>query len=219
MPDHSLTATLAGTSAASPALARRGWVWFTLALVAVLLSGCAAMRNLSLEVSSFGEWPPARKPGTYAFERLPSQQSRADQAAALEDAAREALAKAGFTPVAAGQEPDVLVQLGSRIGRADLQPWDDPLWWRGGFGYFRHGPWVGPRWGLGLRYDFGRYAHEVALLLRDRATGKPMFEARASRESSTELSSKETLAAMFSATLVDFPRLGLNPRTVTVPLP
>ena len=41
------------------------------------LGGCAAMRSVSSEVSTFGEWPATRKPGTYAFERLPSQQARA----------------------------------------------------------------------------------------------------------------------------------------------
>ena len=31
------------------------------------LGGCAAMRSVSSEVSTFGEWPATRKPGTYAF--------------------------------------------------------------------------------------------------------------------------------------------------------
>lgn len=189
------------------------------ALAVVALSGCAAMRQLSVEVSSFGEWPTGRQGGSYAFERLPSQQSRAAEAEVLENTARAALAKAGFTPVTAGQEPDVLVQVGNRVGRADVQPWDDPLWWRGSFGYYRSGPWVGPRWGLGFRYDYGRYQHQVAVLLRDRASGKPLFESRASRESSTELTSPGTLGAMFEAALMDFPKLGLNPRTVTMPVP
>ncbi len=186
---------------------------------ALLLGGCAAMRNLNVEVSSFGDWPQARKPGSYAFERLPSQQARDAEMQVLEAAAKGALAKAGFTPVAAGAEPDVLVQVGNRVGRADSSAWDDPLWWRGGFGYFRHGPWAGPRWGISYRFEPGRYEHQVAVLLRDRSSGKPVFEARASRESSTELTSKETLALMFDAALMDFPRLGVNPRTVAMPLP
>ena len=182
-------------------------------------SGCAAVHQLSVEVSSFGEWPTGRAGGTYAFERLPSQQSRAAEAEALEQSARAALAKAGFKPAAAGQEPEVLVQVGHRIGRADAQPWDDPLWWRGSFGYYRSGPWIGPRWGLGFRYEYWRYQHQVALLLRDRSSGKPLFEARASRETGSELSSAGTLGAMFEAALMDFPRLGLNPRTVILPAP
>jgi hypothetical protein len=192
----------------------------SIAGTALLLSGCAAMRNLSVEVASFGEWPTGRAPGTYAFERLPSQQARAVEMAFVETAATGALAKAGFKPVAAGQEPDVLVQVGSSVGRTVLAPWDDVLWWRGGLGYHtRTNPWLGPRWSFGLRYDHGRYEHQVAVLLRDRASGKPLFEARASRESSSELTHPSTMAAVFEAALLDFPKLGINPRTVSVPLP
>lgn len=181
-----------------------------------LLAGCAAMRTLSTEVSSYGEWPADRKPGSYAFERLPSQQARAAESDALEAAARGALARAGFVPVAEGQPPDVLVQVGARDTVATTQAWDDPLWWRGGFGHWRHGPWVSPRWGPSLHYS-ARYEREVALLLRDRASGKPLFEARASSEGATR-SSSVLLAAMFEAALMDFPRLGMNPRRVDVPL-
>ena len=85
----------------------------------VLLGGCAAVSTVSTDVSSFGEWPADRKPGTYAFERLPSQAARAAESAALEAAAMPALAKAGFTPAAAGATPDVLVQVGARTDRAE----------------------------------------------------------------------------------------------------
>jgi hypothetical protein len=182
------------------------------------LSGCAALNSVSSDVSSFGEWPAERKAGSYAFERLPSQQSRAAETEALENAAKGALAKAGFTPVAAGQEPQVLVQVGGRVGRSDAYPWADPIWWRGSFGYYRHGPWIGPRWGLGLHFDATRYEREVAVLIRDRASGKPLFEARASNESNSSNAGSATLAAMFEAALMDFPRLGMNPRRVVVQL-
>jgi hypothetical protein len=199
---------------------RRGLLAGSAALLAVTgLAGCAAMRSISFDVSSYGEWPAGRSPGSYAFERLPSQQARAAETALLEDSARAALAKAGFAPVAEGQAPDVLVQVGARVGRADGPLWDDPLWWRGGFGSFRYGPWVGPRWALTFRHDFGRYEHQAAVLLRDRASGKPVFEARAVHESSTELTSKTTLGLMFEAALMDFPKLGMNPRTVVLQLP
>lgn len=184
----------------------------------LLLGGCAAMNTLTAEVSSFGEWPAGRSPGSYAFERLPSQQARAAETEALEAAARGALARAGFTPVAAGGTPDVLVQVGTRVGRSE-PPWADPFWWRGGFGTWRHSPWGGPRWGYSAQFDISaRFEREVALLIRDRASGKPLFEARASHESVSSTASAPTLAAMFSAALTDFPKLGLNPRRVTVPL-
>jgi hypothetical protein len=185
----------------------------------LVLGACAALTSISSDVSSFGDWPAARKPGSYAFERLPSQLSRAAEAEALEAAARGALLKAGFTPAEAGQEPDVLVQVGARVARSDNYPWADALWWRGSFGYYRYGPWYGPRWGFGAQLDPVRYQREVALLIRDRSSGKPLFEARASNEGQTSGPGSATLAAMFEAALMDFPRLGVNPRRVVVQLP
>jgi hypothetical protein len=69
-----------------------------------------------------------------------------------------------------------------------------------------------------MRYDFPRYERQVALLIRDRASGKPLFEARASSEGSSRLDDA-VLAAMFQAAMMDFPRLGMNPRRVVVELP
>ncbi len=182
------------------------------------LAGCAALNQLSADVSTFGDWPAGRKPTTYAFERLPSQQARAEEQQKLEDAARPALQKAGFTPVAAGAEPDLVVQVGARVSRADRSPWDDPLWWHGGFGYWHRGPWRGPYWGASARLDLSpRYDREVALLVRDRATGKPLYEARASSEG-LQSSAEPLLRPLFEAAMVDFPATGVNPRRVTVPL-
>ena len=187
-----------------------------LLLCLALLGGCASMRSVTSDVSSFGEWPADRKAGTFAFERLPSQVARAAEADALEAAALPALKKAGFTRAAVGAAPDVLVQLGARSQRSDYGAWNDPLWWRGGFGYWRPGPWLSPRWGLTLRSDFERFDREVAVLLRDRASGKPLFEARAVNEGNMYGADATTLSAMFEAALMDFPRLGINPRRVTV---
>ena len=191
----------------------------SLALSLALLGGCASLRNTTSDVSSFGEWPAERKAGSYAFERLPSQAARPAEADALEAAALPALRKAGFTPAAAGAAPDVLVQLAARSQRSDSGAWNDPLWWRGGFGYYRQGPWLSPRWSLSMRSDFERFDREVAVLLRDRASGKPLFEARAVNEGNLDAADATTLGAMFEAALMDFPRLGINPRRVTVAPP
>lgn len=182
-----------------------------------LLTGCTAIDTLVAEVSSFGEWPAGRGSGSWAFERLPSQQANAAEAEALEQAARAALHKAGFVAVAPGQEPDVLVQLGARFTRSVRSPWDDPLWWSGGFGRWRRGPWVGPSWGLSLHLPPPRYEHEVAVLLRDRASGKPLYESRASSDTGGRADAA-TVAALFHAALADFPRPALSPRQVSVPL-
>jgi hypothetical protein len=48
------------------------WKAWTAAALALTLAGCASMNQLTSEVSSFSQWPAARKPGSYAFERLPS---------------------------------------------------------------------------------------------------------------------------------------------------
>lgn len=185
-------------------------------LVTATLAGCAAMSTLQADIATYGQWPAGRAPGRYAFDRLPSQQARPEAQQQLEDAAHVALESAGFTAAAPGAAPDVLVQVGGRITRTERPPWDDPLWWHGGFGYWRHGPWVGPYWAYPARGSI-RYDREVALLLRDRASGAPLYEARASSDGNTA-GGAEVLGAMFRAAMVDFPRTGANPRSVTVPL-
>jgi hypothetical protein len=189
----------------------------------VALTGCASVTSISSDVASFGEWPADRQPGTYAFERLPSQQAMAAETDQLEAAAAPALAKAGFKPAAAGQAPDVLVQVGARVQRSYDSRWDDRLWWSGGFGYSwghgygRRGPWLSPGIGLGWRSDLPRYDREVGVLIRDRASGKALYETRATNEG-LRSSDADLQAAMFQAALADFPRLAMNPRRVVVPL-
>ncbi|MBL8333461.1 MAG: DUF4136 domain-containing protein [Rubrivivax sp.] len=188
-----------------------------LALAAAALAGCATLDSITCDVSSYGEWPAGRTAGTYAFERLPSQQAQAAEAEALEQAARPALEKAGFRPAAAGQEPEVLVQLGARFTQAQRSPWEESIWWRGGFGRWRTGPWVGPSWGFTWHMEPPRVDTEVALLLRDRASGKPLYETRAAYNSGLKADGTR-LQAMFGAALMDFPKPALSPRRVTVPL-
>ena len=186
---------------------------------AALLAGCAGVSTVTSEVSSFGEWPAGKAAGTYAFERLPSQQASPERSASLEKAATAALSRAGFKPAASGQEPDVLVQVAARESRSDTVLWADSLWWRGSFGSWRYRPWVGPGWGIGYggAYPSPRYEQEVALLIRDRASGKPLFEARASHEGGWR-GDAAMLSTMFQSALMDFPKTGINPRSVTLPL-
>lgn len=198
----------------APVLLRR--TVLAAALAAAALAGCANLGGTAVEVSTFGDWPAGRAPGSYAFDRLPSQAAKAERLEALEDAAAAALAGAGFKPVAAGAEPDFLVQVGARVSRTDASPWDDPFWWHGGFGRWRHRPWNGPFWGPSIRLEAPRYEREVALLIRDRTSGKPLFEARASTEGFQKLNGA-TLAPLFTAALTGFPAQGPNPREVLVP--
>ncbi|MFN7664753.1 MAG: DUF4136 domain-containing protein [Inhella sp.] len=186
---------------------------------AQLLAGCASLNQVGAEVSSFGEWPAGRAGGTYAFERLPSQQQAGSRAAQLEALAAPALAKAGFQPAPAGAAPDVIVAIGARVSRTDAAPWDDPLWvrWHAPLRAYRYGLYPVRPWGSSFPPE-PRYDREVALLLRDRASGQALYEARASNDGAT-MGSEALVGALFQAAMSDFPRADPKPHWVRVPLP
>lgn len=183
-----------------------------LVVAAAALGGCAAFNQLNNDVSTFSQWPAGRPPGSYAFERLPSQQAQAQAQQRLEDAARPAIETAGFTPAADPQQADFVVQVGARVS-AYASPWDDPFYWRGSIFWGRRGMW-GPGFGLGMGYTGPDYEREVAVLIRDRRSGQPLYEARASNDGASP-SIDSLLPAMFEAALKDFPHTGINPRKVT----
>lgn len=185
-------------------------------LAVSMLAGCAALNTLQVDIATYGEWPAGRTPGRYAFDRLPSQQTEPQAAAALEDAARPALEQAGFVAAGPGESADVLVQVAARNTRTDVELWSDPLWWRGGWVPGRR-VWVDPLWWPELRTRT-RVEREVGLLIRDAASSKPLYEARASHEGSTA-GGAALQQTLFRAALIDFPRTGPNPRTVSVTLP
>jgi hypothetical protein len=150
----------------------------------------------------------------------------------LEDAARPALESAGFQPAPEGSVADVTIQLGARITAYDRSPYDDPFWygypyWHRPFGYGRFGrpywgpywgPYGGPGWGYGYWGwgSFPIYQREVAVLIRDKRSGEPLFESRGQSEG-TSSAVGTLLPAMFIAALKDFPSGGpTNPRRVTV---
>ncbi len=196
---------------------------------AAMLSACASLNDVSADVSSYSRWPAGRGPGTYAFERLPSQQSRPQQAQMLEDSARQAVEGAGFAPAPEGSAPDVTIQVGARIVETDGYPYDDPFWY-GGFGVW-HRPfgrfarpygafgWRGGYWGGPGYSDFPSYQREVALLIRDKRSGEPLYESRAQNEGSTT-GVATILPKMFVAALKDFPAGGAtNPHRITIEAP
>lgn len=180
----------------------------------VALAGCASLNNLTSDVWTYGQWPADRKPSTYAFDRLPSQAAQPERTQRLEDAARGAIEAAGFTPAADPQNADVTVQVGARVSGYDPYPWADPFWLRGGVFYGRGGPhWRGS---FGFWAPFPPtpvYDRQVALLIRDRKTGAPLYEARASNDG-TSPSINSLLPAMYEAAMTDFPHTGINPRRV-----
>ena len=190
------------------------------AVTVTALGGCAAMNQLSSEVSTFSQWPADRKPTTYAFERLPSQQANPDQQHTLEDAAARAMESAGFTAAADARSADVSVQLGARVNAQDRSPYDDPFWWRGGLYHSHFGrPHRAGGFGFGLGFGYGSsslpsYEREVAVLIRDKKSGEPLYEARATNDGGSP-SINSLLGAMYEAALKDFPAVGANPRRVT----
>jgi Domain of unknown function (DUF4136) len=194
-----------------------------LLVAAAALAGCAALNTVTSDVTTFSEWPADRQPGRYAFERLPSQKADATRTADLEAAATKALEKAGFTAAADAAQADVIVQIGARISRTEISPWDDPLWWRWGGGYWRSPTWRrGPRsafyGGFNADWYASRYERNVAVLLRDRASSTPLFEAHAQTEGGTS-GDRALLGAMFEAALQGFPaKDAQNPRRVSVSL-
>ena len=194
-----------------------------LLVAAATLAGCAALNTVTSDVTTFSEWPADRKPGRYAFERLPSQKANATHTADLEAAAAKALEKAGFTAAPDAAQADVMVQIGARISRTEISPWDDPLWWRWGGGYWRSPTWRrGPRsafyGGFNAEWYSQRYERNVAMLLRDRASNTPLFEAHAQTEGGSS-GDAALIGAMFEAALQGFPaKDAQNPRRVNVSL-
>jgi Domain of unknown function (DUF4136) len=192
-------------------------------VASAVLTGCAALNTVTSDVTTFSEWPAGRQPGRYAFERLPSQKADATRTADLEAAATKALEKAGFTAAPDAAQADVIVQIGARISRTEISPWDDPLWWRWGGGYWRSPTWRrGPRsafyGGFNAEWYSPRYERNVAVLLRDRASNTPLFEAHAQTEGGSS-GDAALLGAMFEAALQGFPaKDAQNPRRVSVSL-
>jgi hypothetical protein len=185
----------------------------------LMLGACAGLGTLDVQVSSFSQWPANRAPGSYVFERLPSQQAQLQQQEGLEAAAGPALAEAGFTRAAEPAQADVRVQLGAVATEQAVAYWDDPAWrWGLSYGWPHHhsGYWgFGASWGYGQPY---RYSTEVAVLIRDNATGQALYETRA-RADATGRATSELLAGLYEAALKDFPQTAVNPRRVTVTLP
>ena len=185
---------------------------------AAIAAGCASLDTVSSDISTYGEWPAGRSAGTYVFERLPSQQAQPEAMATLEAAAAAALERAGFRPAADPASAEFSVQLAMRSTRTDVDPWADPLWWRGGYIVYRHG-WHGPvwpAWQIDLRQRWPRVDREVAGVCLDATPCKPLSEARAAHEGHT-MSDAALAGPLFRAALVDFPKTGPNPRAVTVP--
>jgi hypothetical protein len=102
------------------------------------------------------------------------------------------------------------------VSVSDADPWADPLWYR----------WNAPlyHWRFGLPprshplFIERRFEREVGVLLRDRASGQPVWEARASHDGATR-GDDALIGALFQAALTGFPKAQPEPRQVSITLP
>ena len=211
-----------------------GWrrlAWLSLAGAALLLTGCAATHVVS-QVSSYGPWPEASKPGAYAFERLPSQTVQAAEQARLEAAAEPALLKRGFHRVEQPEQAAYTVQIDASV-RTEPRFRHDPLLTPYGMHPGHLGPahphfWrpgVGGWWGSGgsglsfsLALEPPWVTLELRLLIRDRRDGRVLYETQAAHERVGSLD-ESVLPQVFEAALDGFPQPPQGRRVVSVPLP
>lgn len=184
---------------------------FLAGFAALLLAGCANTYRLDNTVQSFSGLPALPPSPTFRFERLPSQVAVPGQEQQLEALADPALFKAGLRRDDAS--PRYSVQLSARITQV-LSPWADP--WMSPYGWgpgWRRG-W-GPGWGAPYPPEPPWYVREVAVIVRDIASNKVVYETRAHNDGPW-LDHSTALAAMFDAALQGFPNPPPGPRRVDI---
>jgi Domain of unknown function (DUF4136) len=204
-----------------------------LSMVALVqLTGCASVRLIDNDVSTFSSLSAVPAGSTYRFERLPSQQTNPQLQDQLEAIAQASLAKVGLLRV--GDAPGSAaarysVQMGINVQSVDYTPWDDFGPRFGGYVGIGSGPFLVGRRGYGHVYgQFGyplmymppppNYLREVSLVLRDTASNKVVFETHA-RHEGPWADTLAILPAMFDAALQGFPAPPAGPRRVNVEIP
>ncbi len=213
-----------------------------LCLASLWLAGCASTFRVDSEVQSFARWPqpasadPAAQapvvpspPQTYQFDRLPSQQQitgawPSPSQATLEAAAANSLLRQGWTQ-ATGIEsnnapPRWQVQVSGGTVVLAHAPWEDP-WdpWgtRVGIGIGGRGGHFWTSFGLHGGYS-PYYVRKVSVLVRDRETGKVVYETHASHDGRWN-DSPRLWQAIVDAALDGFPVPPQGPRSINIDLP
>ncbi len=206
-----------------PAGTRRALLGATLGL-ALLLGGCASVYLVDNQVQSFARWNTGQLPTgaqRYRFKRLPSQRegNAATSQAALEDLARTALARVGWTLADDATPIAWTVQVQATATQLPRAPWEEP---RYGFG---------PGWGIGInrfgggwggslfmRMDMPYHERQVSILIRSASAGQVVYETSA-RHDGRWNSSPALWGAMLDAALRDFPQPPQGARQVNIELP
>ena len=167
-------------------------------MTALTLAGCAGLQRVDNTVQSYARWDaPAgtaatgaakvpAAPQRYRFERLLSQRdsTSAEGQDRLEAMARQALEPRGWTPAATDADARWTVQVTASTVRVGRDPWNDP-WggWRfqsrivAGNGHVFFAPM------FGFPMESPGYQRQVALLIREAASGRVGYETRADHES------------------------------------
>lgn len=202
-------------------------------LTTLALAGCAGTYRVDNAVQSYAHWsadiptgaqaPAAvpQAPQTYRFERLPSQREggSAEDQNRLEAWTRTVLETHGWTVAEAPANAPWRVQVTATTVRNARSPWDDP-WpsWRfrgqvvAGNGYFYWSPmFVVPM-------DMPWYERKVAVVIRDAASGRVVYETRAGHEGRWN-GTPALWQAMLQAALNGFPVPPSGPRQVDIDLP
>lgn len=179
---------------------------------ATLLTGCATVSTVESDVRSYSAASAPVQAGTFTFERLPSQDQDAEQAALVESMAQGALQKMGFTRVDTGARYSI--QIGAESSEAAptySEPFYAPPYWN------RPRMWFGRPFYATPWPEREVYLTRVHLEIRDLGTGKVVYESTATNEQSW-FKANRVLPAMFDAVLVDFPSPPKGVRKVIVKL-
>ncbi len=179
------------------------------ALLTVLLAGCAGPRMIDSEVQSFTGKTAAVKGASYQLERLPSQGADTSRTA-LEEMAHIALTQAGLQRSDASPRYSIQVTAGvEQYVREVLVPerrrwiWRDPFY----------------LWGTGtmLVAEPSRFRHSVRFILRDRTSGDIVYETSASHESGWADGAR-VFPVLMQAALRDYPTPASGQRTINLPM-
>lgn len=201
---------------------RRFLAIFSIAVMALFMTGCSTVRLVDSDVTAFYGWkaaPPA--PGTpYRFERLPSQQAVGSQQDLVEGLTRTSLAKVGMelnSPVA---RYSVQVVVNTQV--VERYPYDSPY---DGFGFGMPGVFVGggnrgASVGLSfpMRFSEPYYKRDLTLLMRDLGSNQVVFETRALHDGVWG-DTLAVLPAMLDSALRGFPQPPPGTRRVNVETP
>lgn len=120
---------------------RRG-LWVLLAVVSVLLSGCASF--VRSDVVAFHEWPADLQNKTYVFDRK-SEQANNLEYRSYENLVRTELGRLGFAEAQDPRGANLKVALDYRLDARDVRAVEPVLvdpYWPYGYGH----PYYGPRW-------------------------------------------------------------------------